>query len=72
MEVTKWLKHWNILIRTQRLTVFGDLDPGALVLPDDGGRRRADHVADDVGVVALVELLRAGGGLEGDLFCRET
>lgn len=51
------------------LTIFAAVDPQALVLPDDEGRRRADHVADDDGVVALVELLRTGRVLEGDLLC---
>lgn len=51
------------------LTIFAAVDPRALVLPDDEGWRRADHVADDDGVVALVELLRTGGVLEGDLLC---
>lgn len=40
------------------------------MLPDDAGGRGTDNVADDVGVVALVELLRAGDMLEGDLLCR--
>lgn len=51
------------------LTIFAAVDPQAFVFPDDEGRRRADHVADDHGVVALVELLRTGRVLEGDLFC---
>lgn len=53
------------------LTVFGQQDPGALMLPADCGRRGTDHVADDASVVAFVELLRAGGALEGDPFCVE-
>lgn len=57
---------------SKRLTIFGGLEFGALVLPNDGGRRRADHVADDVGVVALVELLWTRRTLEGDLFCWEV
>lgn len=51
------------------LTVFGHVDLGSLVLPVDGGGRRADDIADDVGVVALGELLRARGVPEADLFC---
>lgn len=42
------------------------------MLPNDGRRRRADHITDDVGVVAFVELLGAGSVLEGDLFCEEV
>lgn len=51
------------------LTVFAAVDLQALVLPDDEGWRRADHVADDDGVVAFVELLWTGRVLEGDLLC---
>lgn len=67
-EVAQALGH----IYLDWLTVFGDLDPGAFMLPNDGGRRRADHIADNVGVVTFVELLWAGSALEGDLFCRKT
>lgn len=51
------------------LTVFGDLDLGALVLPNDGGGRWTGHITNDVSIIAFVELLRAGSTLEGDLFC---
>lgn len=54
------------------LTIFGNLDPGALVLPNDGGWRRADHIADYVGIIAFIKLLRGGSTLEGDLLCREV
>ena len=52
------------------LTIFGDLDLGSFVFPDDAGGRRADHVTDNVGIVALVELLRGRGAVEGNLLCR--
>lgn len=52
------------------LTVFGVLDDEAFIFPNDGGRRRTDDVTDDVRFFAFVELLRAGGVLEGDLLCR--
>lgn len=54
------------------LTVFVKLDLGALILPNDGRRWRADHITNDVSVVAFVELLGAGSALEGDLFCEEV
>lgn len=51
------------------LTVFVAVDPDALVLPQDLGRRRADHVAEDQGIVALVELLPTRRVTEGDSLC---
>lgn len=51
------------------LTILVAVDPGTLVLPQDLGRRRADHVAEDQGVVALVELLPARRVAEGDPLC---
>lgn len=51
------------------LTVFGSLDLGALMLPNDGWWWGTGHIADDVSVIAFVELLRAGSTLKRDLFC---
>ena len=48
------------------------MDLGSLVFPEDGGWRGADHIADDVSVIALVELLQAWSILEADLFCTES
>ena len=48
------------------------MDLGSLVFPEDGGRRGADHITDDVSVIALLELLQARSVLEADLFCTES
>lgn len=66
-KVVQALEHFYF----DQLTVFGNLDPGALVLPNDGGWRRADHVADDISIVTFVELLWARGVFECNFFCRE-
>ena len=67
-EVAQNLEHLYL----DWLTIFGTLDPGAFMLPNDGGWRRTNHIADYAGVIAFVELLRAGSTLEGDLFCRQV
>lgn len=70
LEVGKQVKHGRKFY-FNRLTIFGTLDPGALVLPNDGGGRRTDDVTHNVGIITLVELLRTGRITEADLLCRE-
>lgn len=64
----KECKHWKKSYLNW-LTVFGRSDDGALMPPNDGGGRGADHVADNDGVSTFVELLRAGSALKSDPFC---
>lgn len=68
LEMRKECKHWKKSY-LNGLTVFGRLDDGALMPPDDGGGRGADHVADNDGVPSFVELLRGGSALKSDFFC---
>lgn len=52
-----------------RLTIFGRLDLGALVLPNNSGWWWTDNITDYVSILTLDELLRVGSTLERDLFC---
>ncbi len=66
-KVAQALEHFYL----DWLTIFGNLDLGALMLPNDSGWRWTDHIADYVSIITFIEFLWAGSILEGDLFCRE-